>query len=143
MLNPKNYHIELRKNTGLQEVLLEDDIFAATEDAAIEYLQAWARCYIEIQDEEAPIVIGCRNNWTGEAVYMQIFGYWRYTLRFGFAKQARNALNQIFEMGWQRGDDFLYLDTDTEIAEETWNSLQSKFQPINSFDTFILKPFGD
>jgi hypothetical protein len=68
-MNPKPFHIELRLDTDVQGILLEDDIFAKSEQEAIDYLLVWAKMYYYIFQPKEGIVVVCTNNWTEETFY--------------------------------------------------------------------------
>lgn len=69
MVNPKPFHIEIRLDTQAQEILLEDDMFAKSEQEAQDYLFAWAKLYNTIFLPEEGIVIVCTHNWTQATLY--------------------------------------------------------------------------
>ncbi len=67
-LNPKPYHVELRLDTGDQEILLEDDIFTETEQQAESYLIAWAKLYDKMYQPKEGLVVVLTNTWTWETI---------------------------------------------------------------------------
>lgn len=143
-MNPKNYHIELRRNTSVQEILLEDDIFAPTEEQVVEYLQAWATCYLRCQDEPEPLVILATHNWTEETVYQNTFGCFQHSLCFNSIEEAKDALEKIFRMGWNRNYDILSLKTEQELDEGTQAKLLEDHRPWSySFNQFVAEPFNE
>jgi len=71
-MNPKNWHIELRHDSDLQEVLLEDDIFTCTEQEALAYLFSWQDQYIKAFSPDTHIIAVCTSNWTQETVYQTL-----------------------------------------------------------------------
>lgn len=75
MLNPKPYHIELRRDTGYQEILLEDDIHAPSPPAAQRMLETWRDEYARCFPEKGRLIAVCTHNWTGETVYQDTPAY--------------------------------------------------------------------
>lgn len=67
-LNPKPYHVELRRDTGNQEIILEDDIFTEIPQQAESYLIAWAKLYNTILQPKEGLVVVLTNTWTQETI---------------------------------------------------------------------------
>lgn len=73
--NPKPYHIELRRDTGIQEILLEDDIHAPSPPAAQRTLVTWRDEFRRSHPGEGRLIGVCTHNWTSETIYQDIPGY--------------------------------------------------------------------
>lgn len=145
MPNSKNYHIELRKNTSLQEILLEDDIFATKEHVAITYLEAWATAYLETFSLQESLVIVCTNNWTEKTAYQSAFGCYRHALDFVNVEHAKAAHQELFRTGWKRDHCTLTLQTRLEMGELTQEIVLRVSHPScdYTFNTFVAEPFGE
>jgi hypothetical protein len=67
--NPNPYHLELRRDTGFQEILAEGDISASSDKAAIKQLCRWRQNYARVVRPGVPLIGVCTNNWTEETLY--------------------------------------------------------------------------
>jgi hypothetical protein len=81
-LTPKVYHMELRRDDGIQSIIIEDDFNTLGDQAAVKQLDAWAREYIAAWHPEHNIVGVVTNVWTEECLHQPTYYCWaRYEVR--------------------------------------------------------------